>query len=103
MIIAVICSAISKLQVAVYYSNLPYFLSVSLLYLSQAIKRTIDRKTVDVYALLSAGLNDVTLVIWASSLTPAHMPQHAGQVHMTRALRSRIERPIEVRFCVCVS
>jgi len=72
-----------------------------LLYLSQAIKRTIDRKTVDLYALLSAELNNVNMVMnRMSSLTPPHMPQNAGQVHLIRALRSRIERPTEVRFCV---
>ncbi|KAL0188378.1 hypothetical protein M9458_015477, partial [Cirrhinus mrigala] len=58
--------------------------------------RTIDRKTVDVYALLSAELCDINLVMCRlSSLTPAQMPRHAGQAHWTRALRSRIERPME--------
>ncbi|KAG1928324.1 dynein heavy chain 2, axonemal, partial [Pimephales promelas] len=63
----------------------------------EAIKRTIDRKTVDLYALLSAELNNVNMVMnRMSSLTPPHMPQNAGQVHLIRALRSRIERPMEV-------
>ncbi|XP_043099095.1 dynein axonemal heavy chain 2-like [Puntigrus tetrazona] len=63
----------------------------------EAIKRTIDRKTVDVYALLSSELSEVNLVMCRlSSLTAAQMPRHAGQGHWTRALRSRIERPMEV-------
>ncbi|TRY86536.1 hypothetical protein DNTS_031646 [Danionella cerebrum] len=63
----------------------------------EAINRTIERKMVDVYALFSSELNEINLVMRRTSfLIPLQMPQHAGQVHWTRALRFRTERPMEV-------
>ncbi|KAM9407837.1 LOW QUALITY PROTEIN: dynein axonemal heavy chain 2 [Salvelinus alpinus] len=66
----------------------------------EAIKRTIDRKTVDVYGLFNKELNLVNKELSKKVLhTPAHMPLHAGQAHWARALRRRIERPMEVVQC----
>ncbi|XP_051578639.1 dynein axonemal heavy chain 2 [Myxocyprinus asiaticus] len=63
----------------------------------EAIKRTIDKKTADVYALFSTELVVVNeMLARMSSLSPAQMPQHAGQAHWARALRTWIERPMEV-------
>ncbi|XP_067117224.1 dynein axonemal heavy chain 2-like [Osmerus mordax] len=62
----------------------------------EAIKRTIDRKTVVVYALFNKQLNLVNKELSRKAFhTAAHMPQHAGQAHWARALRRRIERPME--------
>lgn len=78
-----------------------FFVSFSLFSFSQAIRRTIDRKMMDVFTLFSTKLSVVNEVLCRiSSLTPAQMPQHAGQAHWARALRTQIERPMEVRFCV---
>nr|XP_029501164.1 dynein heavy chain 2, axonemal-like [Oncorhynchus nerka] len=66
----------------------------------EAIKRTIDRKTVDVYGLFNKELNLVNKELSKKVFhTPAHMPLHAGQAHWARALRRRIERPMEVVQC----
>ncbi|XP_045081518.1 dynein axonemal heavy chain 2 isoform X2 [Coregonus clupeaformis] len=63
----------------------------------EAIKRTIDRKTVAVYGLFNRELNLVNKELSKKVFhTPAHMPLHAGQAHWARALRRRIERPMEV-------
>ncbi|KAI4898373.1 hypothetical protein NFI96_012388, partial [Prochilodus magdalenae] len=63
----------------------------------EAIKRTIDRKTVDVYTLFSKELYLVNKELSRKAFhTPADMPQNAGHAHWARALRRRIERPIEV-------
>ncbi|KAM6949562.1 LOW QUALITY PROTEIN: dynein axonemal heavy chain 2 [Aplochiton taeniatus] len=63
----------------------------------EAIKRTIDRKTVDVYGLFNKELNLVNKELSKKLFHIApHVPQHAGQAHWARALRRRIERPMEV-------
>ncbi|KAA0723088.1 Dynein heavy chain 2, axonemal [Triplophysa tibetana] len=63
----------------------------------EAIRRTIDRKMMDVYTLFSTKLSVVNEVLCRiSSLTPAQMPQCAGQAHWARALRTQIERPMEM-------
>ncbi|KAL7880425.1 hypothetical protein SRHO_G00026790 [Serrasalmus rhombeus] len=63
----------------------------------EAIKRTIDRKTVDVYTLFSKELYLVNKELSQKAIhTPAHIPQNAGHAHWARALRRRIERPMEV-------
>uniref|UniRef100_W5N7B2 Dynein axonemal heavy chain 2 n=1 Tax=Lepisosteus oculatus TaxID=7918 RepID=W5N7B2_LEPOC len=63
----------------------------------EAIKRTIDRKTVDMYTLFNEEMNLVNKELSHKALhLPAHMPQQAGQAHWARALRRRIDRPMEV-------
>ncbi|KAK1153304.1 dynein heavy chain 2, axonemal [Acipenser oxyrinchus oxyrinchus] len=63
----------------------------------EAIKRTIDKKTVDVYALYNDELSRVNREFSKKiCILPAHMPQYAGQAHWARALRRRIERPMEI-------
>ncbi|XP_072544049.1 dynein axonemal heavy chain 2 [Salminus brasiliensis] len=64
----------------------------------EAIKRTLDRKTVDVYSVLSKELYLVNKELSRKAFhTPAHMPQNAGQAHWARALQRRIERQMEVQ------
>ncbi|MGH0186895.1 UNVERIFIED_CONTAM: hypothetical protein FKN15_022868, partial [Acipenser sinensis] len=63
----------------------------------EAIKHTIDKKTVDVYALYNDELSRVSRELSRKiCILPAHMPQYAGQAHWARALRRRIERPMEI-------
>ncbi|XP_056602033.1 dynein axonemal heavy chain 2 isoform X3 [Triplophysa dalaica] len=63
----------------------------------EAIRRTIDRKMIDVYTLFSTKLSVVNEVLCRiSSLNPVQMPQRAGEAHWARALRTQIERPMEV-------
>ncbi|XP_043933259.1 dynein axonemal heavy chain 2 [Protopterus annectens] len=62
----------------------------------EAIKRTIDKKTVEVYALFN---EELSLVNKELSKKVTHMPpqisNYAGQARWARALRHRIERPME--------
>ncbi|XP_039605580.1 dynein heavy chain 2, axonemal [Polypterus senegalus] len=63
----------------------------------EAIKRAIDKKTVDVYAMYNDALNLVNKELSKKICTlPPHMPHFAGQAHWGRALRRCIERPMEV-------
>ncbi|XP_076145705.1 dynein axonemal heavy chain 2 [Alosa pseudoharengus] len=63
----------------------------------EAIKRTIDRKTVDVYDLFNKELNLVNKELSRKTIhLPAHMPKNAGQAHWARGLRRRIDKPMEV-------
>ncbi|XP_063042411.1 dynein axonemal heavy chain 2 [Engraulis encrasicolus] len=63
----------------------------------EAIKRTIDRKTVDVYGLFNRELSLVNKELSRKSFyLPPHMPKNAGQAHWARALRRRIDKPMEV-------
>ncbi|XP_035375794.1 dynein heavy chain 2, axonemal [Electrophorus electricus] len=63
----------------------------------EAIKRTIDRKTLDVYSLFSKELYLVNKELSCKVFhTPAHMPCNAAQAHRAQALRHRTERPMEV-------
>ncbi|KAL2079072.1 hypothetical protein ACEWY4_024816 [Coilia grayii] len=62
----------------------------------EAIKRTIDRKTVDVYGLFNKELSLVNKELSRKTFyLPVHMPQRAGQAHWARALRRRIDKPME--------
>ncbi|XP_048885226.1 dynein axonemal heavy chain 2 [Brienomyrus brachyistius] len=62
----------------------------------EAIKRTIDRKTEDVYSLFSKELHLVNEELSNREMQrAAHMPQHAGRAYLARCLRRRIGRPAE--------
>uniref|UniRef100_H2ZI79 Dynein axonemal heavy chain 2 n=1 Tax=Ciona savignyi TaxID=51511 RepID=H2ZI79_CIOSA len=63
----------------------------------EAIKRTIDKRTVEVYSMFNDELNCVKkeLSSKASNLM-AHQPKYAGAAHWARALKRRIDRPMEV-------
>lgn len=64
----------------------------------QAIKRTIDKKTVDVYNMFGEELNAVKKELTQKSvpLPPSH-PKFSGQAHWARMLKKRIERSMMVR------
>ncbi|WAR21987.1 DYH2-like protein [Mya arenaria] len=59
----------------------------------EAIKRTIDKKTVDVYAMFNEELNAVKKELTQKSIpqSPSH-PRFAGQALWARQLKRRIER-----------
>ncbi|XP_043542327.1 dynein axonemal heavy chain 2-like, partial [Chiloscyllium plagiosum] len=61
------------------------------------IKRTIDKKTVEVYILFNDELSLVNkdLNRKAMHLAP-QMPRYAGQAHWARSLRRRIDRSMEI-------
>ena len=63
----------------------------------QAIRRTIDKKTVDVYALFNEELNAVKKEMTKKNqdLGPL-LPKYAGQAHWARCLKRRIDRIMEV-------
>ncbi|CBY36333.1 unnamed protein product [Oikopleura dioica] len=64
----------------------------------EAIKRTIDKKTVDVMLILSDELNAVKKELWSKRSSKAFydLPQHAGQAYQARLLRRRIDRSFKV-------
>ena len=64
---------------------------------SQAIRRTIDKKTVEVYQLFNEELNLVKKEFNTKTphLTPTQ-PKFAGSAWWARALKRRIDRPMEV-------
>ncbi|XP_018599950.2 dynein heavy chain 2, axonemal [Scleropages formosus] len=63
----------------------------------EAIKRTIDKKSLDVYVLLSKELSLVNMELSCKAFQkPTHMAQQASLAHWARALRRRIERSVEV-------
>ncbi|XP_064408838.1 dynein axonemal heavy chain 2 [Latimeria chalumnae] len=63
----------------------------------EAIKRSIDRKTVDVYTFLNEELNLVNKELSKKQpRMPLLMPYYTGQAYWVRALRYRIERPMEI-------
>uniref|UniRef100_H3A7W8 Dynein axonemal heavy chain 2 n=1 Tax=Latimeria chalumnae TaxID=7897 RepID=H3A7W8_LATCH len=65
----------------------------------EAIKRSIDRKTVDVYTFLNEELNLVNKELSKKQpRMPLLMPYYTGQAYWVRALRYRIERPMEVHL-----
>ena len=66
-------------------------------WLLQAIKRTIDKKTVDVYQMFNEELNAVKKELTQKTvkLPPAH-PKFAGQAHWARFLKKRVERSMGV-------
>lgn len=66
----------------------------------EAIRRTIDKKTVDVFALFNDELNAVKKEL--TMRTPAGLPhpaqpRFAGSAHWSRTLKRRIERSMMVR------
>jgi len=67
------------------------------LWSSQSIRRMIDKKTVDVYAMFIDELNiikkELTLKLVA---LPASHPKYAGQAHWARLLKRGIERSMTV-------
>ncbi len=67
----------------------------------QSIKRVIDRRTVDLYALFSDELNLVKkeFTRQAPSL-PASQPHHAGRATWARRLKRRIDVPMKVSWRV---
>ena len=69
--------------------------------LLQAIRRTLDKKTVDVYTMFNDELNAVKkeLTQKSSPLPPQH-PKFAGQAHWARMLKKRIERSMMVGHSV---
>ncbi|XP_063786889.1 dynein axonemal heavy chain 2 [Pseudophryne corroboree] len=63
----------------------------------EAIKRMFDKKTVQVYELLKNELDLVNKELGRRDPTvPSHMCTCAGQAHWARALKRRIERPMEI-------
>ncbi len=67
-------------------------------FLSQSIRRTIDKKTVDVFNMFNEELNAVKKELTNKSV-PLHLahPKFAGQAHWARHLKRRIERSMMVR------
>ena len=66
----------------------------------QSIRRMIDKKTVDVYAMFIDELNTIKKELTQKSVAlPASHPKYAGQAHWTRMLKRSIERSMTVR-CV---
>ncbi|KAG8535846.1 hypothetical protein GDO81_027643, partial [Engystomops pustulosus] len=63
----------------------------------EAIKRTFDKKTVQVYELFKNELDLVNKELGKKVPTVApHMCRYAGQAHWARALKRRIDRPMQV-------
>ncbi|XP_072006034.1 dynein axonemal heavy chain 2 [Engystomops pustulosus] len=62
----------------------------------EAIKRTFDKKTVQVYELFKNELDLVNKELGKKVPTVApHMCRYAGQAHWARALKRRIDRPMQ--------
>ena len=63
----------------------------------QAVRRTIDKKTVDVFSLFNEELNAVKkeLTMKAVPRIPSH-PKYSGAAHWARTLKRRIERSMMV-------
>ena len=73
---------------------------INAIYSPQAIRRTIDKKTVDVYTMFMEELNAVKKELTQKSVPlPANHPKYAGQAHWARQLKKRIERSMMVRLC----
>jgi len=70
---------------------------VCILYLLQAIKRTVDKKTVEVYGMFNEELNAVKKELTQKNIppSPSH-PKFAGQALWARQLKRRIERSMSV-------
>nr|XP_046242172.1 dynein axonemal heavy chain 2 isoform X2 [Scatophagus argus] len=60
------------------------------------IKKTIEEKAEEVYNIFSKELTMVNKELNQRRFFPDHMPRMAGQAHWVRALRYRIERPMEM-------
>ncbi|CAM5178916.1 unnamed protein product, partial [Eretmochelys imbricata] len=64
--------------------------------LLEAIKRTFDKKAVDVYMLFNRELALVNKELSKKlPFLPAHMCHYAGLAHWLRALHRRIDRPLK--------
>ena len=64
----------------------------------QAIRRTIDKKTVDVYSMFNDELNNVKKELTQKTVPlPQNHPKFAGQAHWAKNLKKRIERSMMVR------
>ena len=74
-----------------------FFISFLTLLFSQAIRRTIDKKTVDVYQRFNEELNFVKKEFNTKTpnLTPTQ-PKFAGAAAWARALKRRIDKPMDV-------
>ena len=65
--------------------------------LVQSIRRMIDKKTVDVYAMFNDELNTIKKELTQKLVAlPASHPKHAGQAHWARMLKRGIERSMQV-------
>ena len=63
----------------------------------QAIKRTIDKKTVDVFQMFNDELNAVKKELTQKTTPlPSSHPKFAGQAHWARFLKKRVERSMMV-------
>jgi len=63
----------------------------------QAIRRMIDKKTVDVYSMFNDELNAVKKELTLKLVAlPASHPKYAGQAHWARMLKRGIERSMMV-------
>ena len=68
--------------------------------LLQAIRRTIDKKTVEVYQLFNEELNLVKKEFNTKTVDlPPMYPHYAGSAAWARMLKRRIDRPMNVRTC----
>ncbi|XP_032872211.1 dynein heavy chain 2, axonemal [Amblyraja radiata] len=62
----------------------------------ETIKRTIDKKTVDVYVLFNEEMARVNKDLNRKAIyLPPQMPRYAGQAHWARTLRRRIDRSMQ--------
>ena len=69
----------------------------------QAIRRTIDKKTVEVFNMFNDELNAVKKELTNKSVPlPASHPKFAGQAHWARQLKKRIERSMMVSKLVLI-
>ncbi|KAI0228083.1 Dynein heavy chain 2, axonemal [Lamellibrachia satsuma] len=70
----------------------------------EAIRRTLDKKTVDVYTVFNDELNAVKKELTQkSSPLPPHHPKFAGQAHWARMLKKRIERSMMAHMPLSVT
>ena len=72
---------------------------LSLLFLTQSIKRVVDRRTVDLFVMFNDELNLVKKEFnrQSPSLTP-FQPQYAGRATWARSLKKRIDTPMKVHI-----
>jgi len=65
--------------------------------LLQSIRRMIDKKTIDVYAMFNDELNSIKKELTQKLVAlPASHPKYAGQAHWARMLKRGIERSMTV-------
>lgn len=75
-----------------------FFITLDVVLLTlQAVRRTIDKKTVDVFRMFNEELNAVKkeLTMKAVPRNPSH-PKYSGAAHWARTLKRRIERGMMV-------